>query len=631
MDSYLASGLLAQFQGLPNAIHPNQSVAASSSKTQQSSEDDSAPRDGVEEVSECSQSSAVVGCSNSTCDLVNTSAHAKDECLGHSFAHEWGSTVDKDWQLNQTEIAEMASLDFARETTGQFVHSSSGQFMHSLTHSEDHKLVPFQLQTSMGLSNAPSMLSMVLGTENPDHLFASENGCSTLLYPETRAEGPFPSGNNVIDGSANTVLYQSSNYQIPEDGHLASQSCHPLKPEMLEATSFCEPFAVSSQLPVDDESLIFGIDPNLFNDSLVLQSEQERFANKQDGFIYSNDAGSSPSNNAINGSGMEQQLDRGNDSMRLVRVNDFDMSPPKNVHTNPAAEENTPVSHKQKDSGTLFYEPPRFPSLDIPFFSCDLIQSSTDMQQEYSPLGIRQLMMSSINCTPFRLWDSPKRDDSPDAVLKSAAKTFTGTPSILKKRHRDLVSPLSEKRCEKKLESDLTQEPFTSLTRDFSRLEVMFNGTGNENPPVLSPLANQKKHSETAVSEEKENQVPACLEGEKERMNNSSSESRTLGKSVKVNVSHDKMKQKTGGTDDKAVNSSVAALETVSTFLSFWKFFQLFLYCSLLLGWNVKVLAKHINMNYLKTSQKKKELSQDGYCQILENGDVFGDISFIFI
>lgn len=133
------------------------------------------------------------------------------------------------------------------------------------------------------------------------------------------------------------------------------------------------------------------------------------------------------------------------------------------------------------------------------------------MQQEYSPLGIRQLMMSSMNClTPFRLWDSPSRDDSPDAVLKSAAKTFTGTPSILKKRHRDLLSPspLSERRSDKKLESDINQGFFctSSLTKEFSRLDVMFDNSGT----------NQKSNS-GPFDEDKENLGHVFVVGKEER------------------------------------------------------------------------------------------------------------------
>ncbi|CAH1453214.1 unnamed protein product [Lactuca virosa] len=148
---------------------------------------------------------------------------------------------------------------------------------------------------------------------------------------------------------------------------------------------------------------------------------------------------------------------------------------------------NSCKSEIDNETGVLSYDPPRFPSLEIPFFSCDLAQYGGDMQHEYSPLGIRKLMMSSMNCfSPYRLWESP-RTASPEAVLKSAAKTFTGTPSILKKRNRDLCSPLSEKRCEKKVE----RESFCNLARDFSRLEVVFD---EKKEPDLGTFVEDKEN-----------------------------------------------------------------------------------------------------------------------------------------
>jgi hypothetical protein len=162
-------------------------------------------------------------------------------------------------------------------------------------------------------------------------------------------------------------------------------------------------------------------------------------------------------------------------------------------------DEKSNMHTEKEDNRALCYEPPRFPSLDIPFLSCDLVQSGGDMQQEFSPLGIRQFMMSSMSClTPSRLWDSPSRDDSPEALLKSAAKTFTSTPSILKKRCRDLLSPLSDKRIGKKLETDMS----SSLAKAFSSLEA----------DILSPSSLQKQNSgASGLDDDKEN----CGEADK--------------------------------------------------------------------------------------------------------------------
>ncbi|GAB2284854.1 hypothetical protein Dimus_019307 [Dionaea muscipula] len=163
-------------------------------------------------------------------------------------------------------------------------------------------------------------------------------------------------------------------------------------------------------------------------------------------------------------------------SSRLVSVNTFSSGPSndcqqkQNHHHHPCASESTaiicpcpcPCPEEHEAAGALFYEPPRFTSsLDVPFFNCDLAQSAMDREEEeeYSPLGIRKLMMmsSQLELTPFKLWDS---SPSPDVVLKNAAaRTFSCTPSILKKRHRGLLSPLSplsEGRFDRKFEADVS-------------------------------------------------------------------------------------------------------------------------------------------------------------------------------
>lgn len=107
---------------------------------------------------------------------------------------------------------------------------------------------------------------------------------------------------------------------------------------------------------------------------------------------------------------------------------------------------------KENASGGLFYEPPRFPCMDIPFVSCELVNSG-DIQQEYSPLGIRQLMTSSLYSSDSpsgRMWCLQRvssGESSPEEFLKSAAKSFSSTPSIVKKRSRGMLfSPLQDKR-----------------------------------------------------------------------------------------------------------------------------------------------------------------------------------------
>ncbi|PWA86424.1 Homeodomain-like protein [Artemisia annua] len=274
---------------------------------------------------------------------------------------------------------------------------------------------------------------------------------------------------NQVDGSSDLV---------PNDG--ASASSTDLNSQSYYSDLLLNSCYQSMYMPLD----------SAFNDS-------SNTSNLYDG--QENTVGSQNQNEQVNDS-MEVVVPT--DALSLPQVNDM-----KTVDVSQTQEQRKQQDNddNDKDQGVLSYDPPRFPSLDIPFFSCDLAQygGSSDMQHEYSPLGIRKLMMSSMNCfSPYRLWDSPSRADSPEAVLKNAAKSFTSTPSILnKKRNRDLCSPsafspLSDKRCEKKLE----RSSFSNLAKDFSRLEVV--------------MFDDEKHSPSSSDsgkflEDKENMNPA--------------------------------------------------------------------------------------------------------------------------
>ncbi|KAJ6797130.1 transcription factor MYB3R-1 [Iris pallida] len=157
----------------------------------------------------------------------------------------------------------------------------------------------------------------------------------------------------------------------------------------------------------------------------------------------------------------------------------------------------------RQDSGGLFYEPPRIQTLEIPFVSCDLIASSE--QQAFSPLGIRQWMMSS---TPNSIWDSPSNDDSPNAVLKSAARSFICTPSIMKKRQRELLSPSQEKQADKKCVRDLQCRLIYSRN-DYSCIGSIANqNVASCSIEVVSP-SNDWRESSGNCTQEKENLDPS--------------------------------------------------------------------------------------------------------------------------
>ncbi|PQM39149.1 transcription factor MYB3R-1 [Prunus yedoensis var. nudiflora] len=473
-----------EFQGLPHVGHQNQSMLSSSSRMQSSGDDSGAKAAEGEEISECSQDSTVAGCFLSATEMTNVVPHPREEFqinevsrLGNdpgcspascsepyypsigdatfsipeippemvcskfieqNFSHEAGASMSGDFQFNLHELPINSSLECGQE--------SSRMHTHCMGCNESHEGVnaPFQTSTSMG--------NMAVDAMN--------GGCFSSR--------DFTNGANMVDLGACTdsVLLQPSNLQISETGRTsASQVYHPLSSDVTGTSC-------SQVVSAHEGPLIYAGEPS----HLFRVQEQEFVTNSNDGFIYTNDSASSDT-------GMQEQSDLVKDPSKLVPVNTFDSGlDSQNCPVDVRSDEQT----EQQDGGALCYEPPRFPSLDIPFFSCDLVQSGNDMQQEYSPLGIRQLMMSSMNClTPYRLWDSPTR-----------------TPSILKKRHRDLLSPLSplsDRRIDKRLGTDLT----SSLARDFSRLDVMFEDS-EEKTTLLSPSSNKNRNSDSP-SEDKEN------------------------------------------------------------------------------------------------------------------------------
>ena len=318
-----------------------------------------------------------------------------------------------------------------------------------------------------------------------------------------------------------------------------------------------------SQLPADDGAVFYCSDSNQFNDLSHANQQEELVKHPNGGFICINDSTNPPCNNGTSNMGPQDQPDQEKDSSKIVPVDVFRTGPSKNIQTPSLVNDNPIVPTEQQDAGSLFYEPPRFPSLDIPFFSCDLVQSGNDTQEEYSPLGIRQLMMQPMNCfTPFRLWDSPSRNDSPDAVLKSAAKSFMCTPSILKKRNRDLVSPMSEKIIEKKLGSDINHESFSSLARNFSRVDGMFEENGDKKASLLSPSSIQKGKSRNSTNS-KEN-LDRALDVRKEAGRDSSLDNVIPGKGLDSSTTQDKIEQGSASVEDKSKGDSNVSTQNVS-------------------------------------------------------------------
>ncbi|MED6110735.1 hypothetical protein PIB30_045596 [Stylosanthes scabra] len=506
LDSYLASGLITPLQNVPLVGNPNQPLASTSSRLQSSGDEAGHRGTEGEEVSQCSQESANAGQFQSAKEMSIVVFEPREEYRGNeeyglgkgyspshpscsepyyvsldditisipempqqetsssqfieqNYSQEPGNTAAGDCQHNLLSLPNISSLDFVQEST----HLQNECIVHAPSEGHDMANAPFQTSAALGVSTSmtPAMDSL------RENMLISDDECCRVLFSEAISEGGLSSadynkGVNMVDMSGCTsILCQSS----------------------LPSTSV--PTANDGRLQYSSEA------------KQMLQPKDQQFVSRSHD-VYANDLASSTPIYGISSAEMQEESDIVKDTSNLIPVNSFGCGP-DTKKADHSIREKPNVHSEQEDTGALCYEPPRFPSMDIPFFSCDLVQSGSDMQQEFSPLGIRQFMMSSMNClTPFRLWDSPSCDKSPDALLKTAAKTFTGTPSILKKRHRDFLSPLSDKRVDKKLET-------SNLIKNFSRLDVMFDDCETQKADPLSSSPLNKMNTGTSGGGDKEN------------------------------------------------------------------------------------------------------------------------------
>ncbi|XP_038897547.1 transcription factor MYB3R-1-like [Benincasa hispida] len=578
LDSYLASGLLTQFQDPVPAGQPNQ-LLVSSSKVLGSGNDCGLNGMDTEEISECSQDATVADSflSDPACATLNMRkefqliedlglgkeqssspvsssepcypppmevitcpiaefAQETDHSLSPSrknLSHDCRTTSNREYQCDLNEFPNISSLQLGKEAS-QFQSIGNGT-------DESHGAGD-SAETSLMIKGAAA-------SAQAECMFISDDECCRVLFLDPKSDR-CDLTSNLKEGPC---ISEMCDYEVPvhslgtpkvENNHAsASQTYnHPSGTDVQEKNSFCQSgMLIPSMVSVNSDMILLG---GTGSNQLIVEALEHKCVRSQlNGFVYHGGTSKPSYFDVADNPEMQERPGGSEDLPKPVSVDTFATAAADGTGTCTRSDERAKQNDEHQDSGALCYEPPRFPSLDVPFFSCDLIQSGNEMQ-EYSPLGIRQLMMPSLNSvTPFRLWDSPSRDTSPDAVLKSAAKTFASTPSILKKRHRDLMSPLSERRIDKKLETDVT----SSLTENFSRLDVVFND-GSDKASIFSPSNLKKSTGDSA--EDKENMC--CTFEERKEKKDDSNESLDImvsENSFPKSCSQDYTKQGTADTE----------------------------------------------------------------------------------
>ncbi|WOL09316.1 Myb-related protein 3R-1-like isoform X1 [Canna indica] len=451
VESYLASGLLAQFRDLPPTENSSQCFSSSSSKA------DNNKHTIFKEtnvLSDCSHSS-------STNDL-----KLEEDSHLSLFPKEDTTSMDEETKHFKPEVqfGGAGSLDLPHVTQlSDRTADKTGS--HELPNNSLTELPkkPMELKEAPGPSAAnfrnnetrsitltkplevkipTSILNSKSGYEKEAKLFMSENGYCNDNFSEVEiSQGISLLSPNDESNIVNLVCFTGMNCQQSSSGMLPHYQ------------------SVTTAVPMSYHCPSVGFPNSNKNvENTVGTQGSEVITCSYDGLAYSACSTLCPNDFARPEVCVyENQLQK----VGTPKENHFDTSingTPNSKHIAMSSDENLNVQKDQPPIlGSLFYEPPRFPSVEIPFVSCDLIASGD--QQAYSPFGIRQLMMTSMNCsTPNNLWNSPSKDGSPNSLLKTAAKSFLCTPSIMKKRQRELSSPLQD-RTDKKSGTDV-DKPF---------------------------------------------------------------------------------------------------------------------------------------------------------------------------
>ncbi|KAK3137241.1 hypothetical protein QOZ80_5BG0449660 [Eleusine coracana subsp. coracana] len=490
--SYRASGLLAQFQGIAHVEYPAGSLNIDSSPamTQQNSEDSAF--NGVGEVDssiELSQSSlAKASCSQEEQidAALGSHFHARESVCQEEACYTNADIVmhhqltvsdnDQDTHLQQ-EFSETIDLPLDMNevpnnsmlTDNQASSELAGQLQYSQTmcNSENHggSFIPYAVAPDVPISMSHSVSEY---EHNVDMM--CEVGISSEIQSEPWEDisfQPVASASEAANNFSAPLHSLQTRNSSTMNGIVYQNPVTSVPPALICADG------VSSASDINYETSHF---PVFHQDLESITGHIPTVDPDQHSYVSSEDGRNKASEPVDNLPKSEKKKD--------VNVQQSSVQPTDTFGKETLSGHVDTVEGENKDVEALCYEPPCFPSFEVPFVRCDLITSS-DLP-EFSPLGIRELMRSSLNFpTPVRLWSSPPRDGSPDAVLKNAAKSFSSTPSIMKKRQRELSSPTADIRIEKNLTTE--QDP-GSLGMSSKRIRRSCIGTIDESVDLFSPV-----------------------------------------------------------------------------------------------------------------------------------------------
>ncbi|KAL6865257.1 hypothetical protein ACP4OV_016408 [Aristida adscensionis] len=414
VDSYRASGLLGQFQGLAPLDYPAGSlnIDSSSAMTHENSQDSSFNVImEVQDSTELSQSSFTkVSCSQEeeACYIYTENVDSALPEMHHQLST---SDIDQDQHIQQefsqgSDIGELQN-DSAL-TDSQVADEVAGQCQYTpaICGSDNHggSLIPYVLPPGVPIpvlpvtgyeQNASTMCEVDINNE--EHLLSE-------LWQDISFESLVFATDPIGSNYCSSPNYEPGSYSSDAANNFSAE-LYPL--QTLNSSRMVDPVYYQNSVP---SVPVTTYSDGAWNASDVNFETSTLPVFHQDfGLNSCQNASGHPSQPSYLGTGDEgydipNPMDNTPESGKklLADVERSSAGPITSIGKDKSSNHGETAVGERENAGDLCYELPCFPSFEVPFVSGDLIASSDD--PEYSPLGIRQLMRPSL---PVRLWSSP--------------------------------------------------------------------------------------------------------------------------------------------------------------------------------------------------------------------------------
>ncbi|XP_077241767.1 uncharacterized protein LOC143882192 [Tasmannia lanceolata] len=121
----------------------------------------------------------------------------------------------------------------------------------------------------------------------------------------------------------------------------------------------------------------------------------------------------------------------------------------------------TPIHFRNSTFGDLCYVPPNLTNLDVPFAGVKILNSG-NIQEAHSPVFYSTPSSVELNVSV--------KGSSPESILRSAAKSFKNTPSIIRKRGRGISRLLPEQSSQS---NHVVQSGTSDNIEDFNCVDLL--------------------------------------------------------------------------------------------------------------------------------------------------------------